>query len=116
MDGIVRLLEKPPQANARWDSNQPDAASSWVPYRVYNIGNHQSVHLMEFLSVIEHCIGRKADIEFLPMQPGDVKSTFADIDDLTRDTGFLPRTSIQEGVQKFIEWYLDYYKQQPSAR
>jgi UDP-glucuronate 4-epimerase len=111
VDGIVRLLDKPAKPNPLWKSDQPDSATSWLPYRVYNIGNHRSVHLMEFLKVIENCLGKKADVEFLPMQPGDVKSTYADIEDLTRDTGFFPKTSIQEGIPKFIEWYLEYYKQ-----
>jgi len=110
VEGITRLIDKVPVANPAWDGMNPDPSISWIPYQVYNIGNHRSEKLLEFISVIEESLGRKAIIELKPMQPGDVSATFADIDDLHRDVGFSPKTSIREGIPKFIDWYLDYYK------
>lgn len=110
VDGITRLIPRIPTANPAWDGMNPDPSISWIPYQVYNIGNHRSEKLLEFISVIENALGRKAIIDLQPMQQGDVSATFADIDDLARDVGFSPKTSIREGIPKFIEWYLDYYK------
>jgi UDP-glucuronate 4-epimerase len=81
-----------------------------LPYRIYNIGNHQSVKLLEFIQVIEDTLKLKAKLEFAPFQTGDVKSTFADIEDITQEVGFIPKTSIYQGIPKFIEWYLEYHK------
>lgn len=109
VEGIVRLIERAPSPDPAWDGLNPDPGTSWVPYRTYNIGNHQAVPLLEFIGVIEQALGRKAELELCPIEVGDVAATYADIDDLQRDVGFVPRTSIGEGIPKFIEWYLDYY-------
>ena len=110
VEGIVRLIDHIPEPNAEWNGDSPDPGTSWVPYRIYNIGNHQSVKLMDYISAIEKSLSKKAIVDFKPMQIGDVKSTFADIQDLSKAVGFEPKTSIHEGILKFIEWYLDYYK------
>lgn len=110
VEGIVRLVTRPAAANESWDPMKPDPATSFAPYRVYNIGNNQPVQLMRFLEIIEERLGKKAIRNMLPIQQGDVPETFSDISDLVRDTGFRPATSIEEGIGKFIDWYLDYYK------
>ncbi|GAE31357.1 NAD-dependent epimerase [Halalkalibacter hemicellulosilyticus] len=109
VDGIVRLLDKPPKADPNWNREQPNASSSYAPYKVYNIGNNQPVKLMDFIETLEKHLGIKAKKEFLPMQPGDVKATYADIDELQRDTGFKPSTTIDAGLKKFVDWYKKYY-------
>jgi UDP-glucuronate 4-epimerase len=105
VEGIVRLLDKPPKCNSDWDRLNPDPSSSYAPYKVYNIGNHNPVKLMDFINVLEKLIGKNAKMEFLPMQPGDVKETYADITDLHKDVGFYPSTSIEEGLANFVKWY-----------
>ncbi|WP_147803683.1 NAD-dependent epimerase [Alkalicoccus halolimnae] len=110
VDGIVRLLDKPPKADPDWDREKPDPSSSYAPYKVYNIGNNQPVKLMDFIETLEKHIGIEAKKEYLPMQPGDVKATYADIDDLQRDTGFEPKTTIDEGLGHFVKWYKAYYE------
>ncbi|MDQ0243022.1 UDP-glucuronate 4-epimerase [Bacillus fengqiuensis] len=112
VEGIVRLIHRKPTPDPKWNGDKPDPAASLAPYKLYNIGNHQPVDLMEFIEVIEEKLGMKAKKEFLPLQQGDVPETFADIKDLMEDTGFYPKTSIKEGVGKFINWYKDYYKVQ----
>ena len=86
-----------------------DPASSRAPYRIYNIGNHQSVPLMRYIEVLEECLGRKAEKRFLPLQPGDVPETCADVEDLARDVGYRPATPVEEGVRRFVEWFCEYY-------
>jgi len=110
VESISLLINNAPLPNPDWDSNKPDPGTSWLPYRVYNIGNHEPIGLLDFIKIIEETLGRKANLDMQPMQLGDVKATFADIEDLTSAVGFKPKTSIREGIQKFIEWYLDYYK------
>lgn len=110
VEGIVRLLDQPPEPNPQWDRANPDPGTSYAPYVVYNIGNNQPVELMKFIHTIEDCLGKKAKIEYMPMQPGDVPATFADIDELKRDVGFSPSTGIEEGIAKFTAWYTSYYK------
>jgi UDP-glucuronate 4-epimerase len=105
VEGIVRLLDKPPKYNSEWDRVNPDPSSSYAPYKVYNIGNHNPVKLMDFINVLEKLVGKKAKMEFLPMQAGDVKETYADITDLYKDVGFYPTTSIEEGLAHFVKWY-----------
>jgi UDP-glucuronate 4-epimerase len=107
--GVVRVLDRPPEPRPSWDSAKPDPASSAAPYRLYNIGNHQPVPLLDFIAAIEKATGREAIKNFLPMQPGDVLATYADIDDLARDVGFSPGTAIEEGMARFVAWYRDYY-------
>ena len=109
VEGIVRVVDKVPQGNDAWDAAHPDPGTSRAPYRLYNIGNNQPVELLHLISVLEGCLGKKAQLELLPMQPGDVESTFADVEDLTRDVGFKPATSIETGVERFVKWYLEYY-------
>lgn len=110
VEGIVRLLDNPPVLNLNWDRVNPDPSSSYAPYRVYNIGNNSPVKLLDFINTIEKLIGKKADIEYLPMQQGDVHATFADVSDLKEAIGFNPSTSIERGLKEFVEWYKKYYK------
>lgn len=111
VEGIVRLLDKAPQSNPDWDRLNPVPSSSYAPYKVYNIGNNQPVELMTFINALENALGKKANMEFLPMQPGDVEATFADIDALTEDVGFNPATPIDKGLKEFVNWYESYYLQ-----
>lgn len=110
VEGIVRLIPNVPQGDASWSGNIPDAASSFAPYRLYNIGNNKPVELMRFIEIIEEKLGKKAVKNLLPLQEGDVPETYADVDDLMRDVDFKPATPIEVGIGKFIEWYVDYYK------
>lgn len=109
VDGIVRLLDQPPKANPGFDREHPKASESYAPYKVYNIGNNQPVKLMDFIRTLEKHLGIEAKKEFLPMQAGDVQATYADIDELCRVTGFKPTTTIDQGLKKFVDWYLNYY-------
>jgi UDP-glucuronate 4-epimerase len=108
-EGVVRASERIAQPDPNWNSNSPDPCSSSAPFRVYNIGNNEPVKLMRYIEVIEECLGRKAQKNFLPMQPGDVPETFADIDDLVRDVGYRPATPIETGVKNFVDWFCQYY-------
>ena len=110
VEGIVRLIPNVPQGDASWNGNTPDAASSFAPYRLYNIGNNKPVELMHFIEIIEEKLGKKAVKNLLPLQEGDVPETYADVDDLMRDVDFKPATPIEVGIGNFIEWYVDYYK------
>jgi UDP-glucuronate 4-epimerase len=109
VEGVVRVLDRPATPNAEWSGDVPDPASSTAPYRLYNIGNNSPVALLDFIAAIEQAAGRKAELNMLPMQPGDVPATYADVDDLARDVGFKPATPIDEGVARFVAWYRDYY-------
>jgi UDP-glucuronate 4-epimerase len=109
VEGVVRVLDRPAQPDAEWKANAPDPASSTAPYRLYNIGNNNPVELLQFIGAIEDAIGRKAVLNLLPMQPGDVPATYADVDDLSRDVGFAPDTPLEVGVARFVEWYRGYY-------
>lgn len=111
IEGVVRVINRIPQADASWDRHDPDPATSYCPYRIYNIGNNQQEDLLHFIEVLEECLGCKAEKEFLPMQNGDVPATYANVDDLVRDVGFKPSTTIEVGLQKFVEWYRSYYSQ-----
>ncbi len=111
VDGIVRSMDHVAEGDTNWSGDAPNPATSKAPYRLFNIGNNQSVELMHLISCIEDALGRKAEKNFLPMQPGDVPRTFANIDALTETTGFAPTTPIEVGVKKFIDWYLSYYEQ-----
>lgn len=109
VEGVVRLIDKVPEPNPGWSSDNPDSATSYAPYRIYNIGNNNPVELMKFIGVLEECLGKKAKKNFLPMQPGDVPETYADVDDLAEDVGFKPTIPIEKGIKKFVEWYREYY-------
>jgi UDP-glucuronate 4-epimerase len=108
--GIVGALDHVAQPNAAWNGDQPDPATSLAPYRLYNIGNSQPVELMRYIELIEQFLGKKAIKNLLPLQVGDVPATWANIDDLTRDAGYVPSTSVEQGIERFIRWYLEYYK------
>jgi UDP-glucuronate 4-epimerase len=108
-EGVVRACERVAQADPKWNSDNPDPSRSSAPFRLYNIGNNSPVQLMRYIEVIEECLGRKAVKNFLPMQPGDVPETYADIDDLVRDVGYRPATPIETGVRRFVEWFCEYY-------
>jgi UDP-glucuronate 4-epimerase len=108
-EGVVRACERIAQPSPRWDSAAPDPATSFAPFRIYNIGNHAPVQLMRYIEVIEQCLGRKAHMNMLPLQAGDVPETFADIDDLIADVGYRPATSIEIGVPRFVDWFCGYY-------
>ena len=110
VEGVVRLVDLPPPGNPAWSGDKPDPATSKAPWRVYNIGNNTTVEVSYVVSLIEKELGRKAVIEMVEMQPGDVAETRADVDDLMRDAGFRPATPIEEGVKRFIAWYRDYHK------
>ncbi len=110
VQGIIRVSDRIPSGNPDWSGNQPDPASSRAPYRIYNIGNNQPVELMHLIETLERNLGKTAVKNFLPMQPGDVPATFADVDDLTRDVGFKPSTPIELGVERFVRWYREYHK------
>jgi len=110
VEGIVRLLPTLPQANPDWDGADPDPGSSPAPYRLYNIGNHSPVKLLDFIAMIEKYLGCAARKELLPMQPGDVPATYADVEDLSRAVGFSPETPLERGIEEFVKWYRSYYK------
>ena len=110
VEGVIRTMDRPAQANSAWSGEAPDPATSYAPYRIYNIGNNQPVELMRYIQVLEETLGRKADLELLPMQDGDVPATYANVDALQRDVGFRPQTPIEEGVRRFVEWYREYYR------
>lgn len=109
VESLVRVGDKPAAANAAWNGAAPDPATSNAPYRIYNIGNNAPVKLMRLIEVIEEATSKKAIKNFMPMQPGDVPATYADIEDLARDVGFAPRTPIEVGVKRFVDWYRGYY-------
>ena len=110
VEALVRVGEKPAAPNPAWDSAAPDPATSSAPYRIYNIGNHSPVQLMRVIEILEEKLGKKAIKNFLPLQPGDVPATFADVEDLARDVDFAPRMPIEEGISRFVDWYRDFYK------
>ena len=109
VEGVVRVIDHIPQPNTLWTGDRPDAATSYAPYRLYNIGNNNPVDLMTFIEALESCLGKKAEKNLIPIQAGDVPSTYADVDDLINDVGFRPATPIGEGIRKFVEWYKDFY-------
>ena len=110
IESIVRLIPLAPSRDSNWNAMQPDPGTSFAPWRVFNIGNNHPVELLRFIEILEEKIGRKAIKNFMPLQDGDVLETFADVEDLANLTGFRPKTSPEEGIGKFVEWYRDYYK------
>lgn len=109
VESLLRVGDRPAAPNSKWSGDAPDPATSNAPYRLYNIGNHSPVQLMRVIELLEERLGKKAIKNFLPMQPGDVPATFADVDDLTRDVGFTPGTPIEVGIARFVDWYRDYF-------
>lgn len=113
VQGVVAAVDKIATPDANWNSAAPDPATSNAPYRIYNIGNQQPVELLRYIEVLERCLGRQAKKNLLPMQPGDLPDTWADVEALARDVGYRPSTDLETGVKRFVEWYLEYYHPQP---
>ncbi len=109
VEGVIRTLDRVPGADPDYDPMAPTPASSSAPYRLYNIGNHQPVQLLHYIDVLEQCLGRRAERRLLPLQPGDVPDTYADVTALNRDTGYSPTTSVEVGVARFVDWYRNFY-------
>ena len=110
VEGVIRTLDRVPGPDPQYDPLAPNPGSSSAPYRVYNIGNHRPVQLLRYIEVLEQCLGRKAQMNLLPMQPGDVPDTEADVEALRRDTGYSPATGVEEGVRRFVDWYRAFYR------
>ena len=109
VEGVIRVLDRPARPDPEWNGNQPDPHSSNAPYRLYNIGSNNPINLLHYIEVLEETLGREAEKNFLPMQPGDVPGTYADVDDLVRDVGYKPATSVETGIRNFVAWYKEYY-------
>ena len=107
---MIRVLDNTAQPNPDWNGDAPDSGTSYAPFRIYNIGNNSPVELLDYIKAIEKAVGKEAKKNMLPLQPGDVPATYANVDDLINDVGFKPETSVEEGVQRFVDWYRDYYK------
>lgn len=109
VEGVIRTLDKVAQANPDWSGDSPDPGTSSAPYRLYNIGNNNPVELMRYIEVLENCLGKKAKLNMLPLQSGDVPATYADVQDLQQDVGYKPSTFIEEGISNFVDWYRGFY-------
>ncbi|MBU1183553.1 MAG: NAD-dependent epimerase/dehydratase family protein, partial [Proteobacteria bacterium] len=109
IEGVMRIMKKVPEPDTGWSGKSPDPGTSYAKYKIYNIGNNSPVELIKFIELIEDALGRKAKKEFLDLQPGDVVSTYADVDDLIRDAGFKPQTPLETGIERFVKWYIEYY-------
>ncbi len=110
IEGVVRVIDQPAAPDPAWNSDQPDPGTSYAPYRIYNIGNNTPVKLMRYINALEECLGKKAIMDMLPMQPGDVPATQADVSRLERDVGFRPATQVEDGIARFVKWYRNYYE------
>jgi len=110
IDGVLLTLDRPALPNANWEGNFPDPGTSLAPWRIYNIGNNQPVELLDYVNAIEEVLGIKAIKKLMPIQPGDVPDTHANVDDLIEDFDYKPATNIQDGIQRFVDWYRNYYK------
>ena len=110
VEGVIRVLDKPAESNPNWDSDSPDPGTSKAPWRIYNIGNSQPVELMDYISALEKALGKRAKINLLPLQPGDVPDTYANVDDLIEQFNYKPSTSVEDGVANFVQWYRAYFK------
>jgi UDP-glucuronate 4-epimerase len=110
VEGVVRTLDHVPAGVPAWRGDAPDPAASSAPYRIYNIGAAEPVELLRYIEVLEACLGRKAEMEMLPLQPGDVPDTQADVTDLEQNVGYRPRVGVEEGVRNFVDWYRAFYK------
>ena len=109
VEGVSRVIHQIPESDPNWIGEDPDSATSYCPYRLYNIGNNQPVELMKYIDTLEKCLGKKAKKNFLPMQRGDVSATCANVDDLEKEMGFRPTTSIETGIRNFVEWYRQFH-------
>ena len=110
VEGVSRVVDSIPSGDTRWNGDRPDPATSYCPYRVYNIGNNNKQKLMHYIEVLENCLGKKAEKNFMPLQLGDVPATFANVDNLVRDLDYKPDTSLEYGIAQFVEWYQNYYR------
>ena len=110
VEGVIRVLDRPAPPNTEWNGVQPDPATSQAPWRVYNIGNNSPVELMDYIAAIEKALGKKAEMEMLPLQPGDVPDTYADVSDLVQQFDYKPATPVEQGVANFVAWYRDYFR------
>ena len=110
IEGVVRIVHRAPEPNPGWDGANPDPSTSPAPYKIYNIGNNNTVELERFIDVLETALGKKAVRNYMDIQPGDVPATYANVDDLIRDVGFKPSTTIEDGIERFISWYREYYR------
>jgi UDP-glucuronate 4-epimerase len=110
VEGVVRVLDRTAQPDSQWNSAHPDPATSRAPFRLYNIGSNRPTNLLRYIELLEYCLGRTADKVMLPMQPGDVLDTYADVSELVADIGYQPKTPIEDGVRKFVDWFRDYYR------
>jgi UDP-glucuronate 4-epimerase len=110
VEGVIRVLDRVPAPSPDWSGDAPNSATSTAPYRLYNIGNNHPVELMDYIGTLERCLGKKAQMRLLPLQPGDVPDTYADVEDLVRETGYKPDTPVEAGVSRFVDWYLAYYR------
>ncbi|MCG5500390.1 NAD-dependent epimerase [Ectothiorhodospira lacustris] len=110
VEGVIRTLDRVAAPNPAWSGADPDSATSFAPYRLYNIGNNQPVELLHYIQVLEDCLGMKAEKNLLPLQPGDVPDTYADVQDLAKDVGYRPCTPVEQGVENFVRWYRDFYR------
>lgn len=110
VEGVIRTLDRVAEPNPAWSGAEPDSGTSFAPYRLYNIGNNQPVELLHYIQVLEDCLGMKAEKNLLPLQPGDVPDTYADVQDLVNDVGYRPCTPVEQGVENFVRWYRDFYK------
>lgn len=110
VEGVIRTLDRVPRPNPDWSGDHPDSATSTAPYALYNIGNNEPVELMRYIEVLEECLGKKAEKNMLPLQPGDVPDTYADVQDLVRDVGYQPDMPVEKGVANFVAWYREYYQ------
>jgi len=109
VEGVIRTLDNVATPNPDWSGATPDSGTSNAPYRLYNIGSNNPVELSRFIEVLEECLGRKAEKNYLPMQPGDVPATYADVQDLIDDVGYRPETPVETGIKRFVDWYRDFY-------
>jgi len=116
VEGVVRVTDSIPQPDPKWSGDDPDPARSYAPYRVFNIGNNRPVELMHVIHVLEECLGKKAILDLLPMQPGDVPSTMADVSELEAAVGFRPQTTVEQGVRNFVNWYQQHYAEKAVER
>jgi UDP-glucuronate 4-epimerase len=110
VEGVVRILDRPAQGNPEWNSDQPDPGTSKAPWRVYNIGNNAPVELMDYIGALERALGKKAEMELLPLQAGDVPDTYANVEDLVEQFHYKPATTVEDGIARFVAWYIDYFK------
>ncbi len=110
VEGVIRVLDHVPEPNPNWSGAEPDSATSSAPYRLYNIGNNQPVELMHYIETLEQCLGKTAGKQLLPLQPGDVPDTYADVTDLVEELGYRPATSVEDGIARFVDWYRAYYR------